>query len=119
MNITAAEIEKMRYRIKSFDDRILKATAEGKPDELDKALASLVGTPGWDALQSYFEKSICVLLEAEPFGPESNSESYTVISLAKQMTIGFIQDAMKSVNDAESRQRAVKEAESGKSEPGA
>ncbi len=100
------EIRNLRLKLTSFADSLREAAANGNNDKRDQELAALIGTPGWDLVENYFEILICELLTPEQF--EGSAEAYAVIGQAKLVSINALQEIVDSVKAASDRMKAAK-----------
>jgi len=104
--ITTDEIKRLREKIDERQKRFREVLESGSAKNPADALASLVGTEGWDIVRNAFEEMICELLLPEE-GEDMTETMYMVSGKARRLTIHAIESIVESVDAAAAAKAAV------------
>lgn len=104
--LTKDEIRKLREKIDERQKRFRESLESNSVKDPAKALASLVGTEGWDIVRSAFEEMICELLVPDE-GEDMTDAQYMVLSKARLLTIHAIESVVGNVDAAAAAKAAV------------
>lgn len=104
--LTKDEIRKLREKIDERQRRFRESLESNSVKDPAKALASLVGTEGWDIVRNAFEEMICELLVPDE-GEDMTDAQYMVSSKARLLTIHAIESVVANVDAAAAAKAAV------------